>query len=153
MCRAVFENASPDDGAIWLDGRYITLVDFIKFLRFENSDDAIEGARCLREAIKQITDRIGIPPTPGIAMKSYSEVFATQSTWKLDPGVDFDIASSMLSYWEYVCADGSDDCVTKVKQECQGLVEWVGSDSTEILDYINIYFNQPISGRATLISK
>jgi hypothetical protein len=33
---AVFENTSPDDGGIWLDGRYIVLSDFFKFLKFEH---------------------------------------------------------------------------------------------------------------------
>ena len=35
----IFENTSPSDGAIWLDGRYITSCDFIKFLTFENENE------------------------------------------------------------------------------------------------------------------
>jgi hypothetical protein len=33
----VFENASPDDGRIWLDGKEITKTDLIKFLQFDFS--------------------------------------------------------------------------------------------------------------------
>lgn len=35
----IFENTNPDDGAIWLDGRYISRNDLIKFLRFEQSEE------------------------------------------------------------------------------------------------------------------
>ena len=35
----VFENTSPDDGGIWLDGRCISSADLIEFLQFAKSDD------------------------------------------------------------------------------------------------------------------
>lgn len=122
-------------------------------LRFETSEKAIEGAEKLILAIRQIVDRSTVP-SGDFTMKSYSEIFASQSTWKLNPDIDFDITSAQLQYYEYVCIDGGICAdIDRVKQECEGLVEFVGSDTTGILDCVNIYFNKPISGRATLISK
>lgn len=39
----IFENTSPDDGGIWLDGRYIPQDDFMKFLRFEQPSSWYES--------------------------------------------------------------------------------------------------------------
>lgn len=35
----IFTHTSPDDGAIYLDGKYITTTDLLEFLAFNKSDD------------------------------------------------------------------------------------------------------------------
>ena len=35
----VFENTSPDDGGIYLDGKFISTTDLIEFLQFSKPED------------------------------------------------------------------------------------------------------------------
>jgi hypothetical protein len=32
----IFQNTSPDDGRMWLDGKEINVLELVRFLRFEN---------------------------------------------------------------------------------------------------------------------
>ena len=127
--------------------------DNIITLTFETSTKAVDGAEKLREAIKSIVDRILSPIANG-SINSYSQIFATQSTWTLSPDINFDMDSFMIQYYEYVCPTES-NCLEseKVKQECEGLVEIVGNESTNVLETVTIKFNQPLSGKAIILSK
>jgi len=125
--------------------------DELKSYQFETSSKAIEGAEKLRIAIKTITDKLS-SEGDGSGVQSYSEDF-NSNIWKLDPPVDFSMSSFNLDYYELVCPDGSNTCADAdiVKQRCRGLVEIIGNEDTDVLSYINIYFNQTVKGRAILI--
>jgi len=128
--------------------------DNIINLTFENSTEAILGAKKLRESIKNVLDR-ALPTKSGVSMHSFSKVFESQSTWTIDPDINFDMDSFVIQYYEYVCPDGGSTCndSDKVKQECKGLVEITGNEETRVLDYVTICFNKPISGKAIILSK
>lgn len=127
--------------------------DELKSYEFESTSKAIEGAEELRRAIKMITDKLA-SGGDGDGIRSYSEDFES-NVWKLDPPSSFSLSSFNLDYYELVCPDGTDTCLEEdiVKQRCKGLVEIVGDEETDILDYINISFNQTVKGRAILISR
>lgn len=118
---------------------------------FKNTTDAILGAERLRQAIKTITDK---EESSSSNIRYYTEEFEGD-TWEIVPDTTFSMSGTSLTYYEFICPDGTSNCLEseKVKRECEGLVEYDGNLETDVLNKITIYFNQSVKGVVSLIGK
>lgn len=118
---------------------------------FKNTTDAILGAERLRQAIKTITDK---EESSSSNIRYYTEEFEGD-TWEIVPDTTFSMSGTSLTYYEFICPDGTSNCLEseKVKRECEGLVEYDGNLETDVLNKITIYFNQSVKGVISLIGK